>query len=78
MEELYGTRYQSGSFSLNNVGSGFHRLSSFPPLFSWNLVPGSALNAMETSSGQQEDFPGQDHDVILLICTGSFLFTASQ
>ena len=29
MEELYGTRYQSGSFSLINVGSGFHCLRSF-------------------------------------------------
>jgi hypothetical protein len=23
VEEFYGTQYQSGSFSLNNVGSGF-------------------------------------------------------
>jgi len=29
VEELYGTRYQSGSFSLINVGSGFHCLRSF-------------------------------------------------
>jgi hypothetical protein len=29
VEELYGTRYQSGSFSLINVGSGFHCLLSF-------------------------------------------------
>jgi len=29
VEELYGTRYQSGSFSLINVGSGFHCLHSF-------------------------------------------------
>jgi len=29
VEELYGTRYQSGSFSLFNVGSGFHCLRSF-------------------------------------------------
>ena len=28
VEELYGTRYQSGSFSLNNVGSGSHCLHS--------------------------------------------------
>jgi len=28
VEELYGTRYQSGSFSLINVGSGFHCLRS--------------------------------------------------
>jgi len=28
VEELYGTRYQSGSFSLLNVGSGFHCLRS--------------------------------------------------
>jgi hypothetical protein len=33
VEELYGTRYQSGSFSLNNVGSGFHCLRSFSFLF---------------------------------------------
>jgi len=29
----YGTRYQSGSFSLNNVGSGIHCLRSFSFLF---------------------------------------------
>jgi hypothetical protein len=29
VEELYGTRYQSGSFSLITVGSGFHSLHSF-------------------------------------------------
>ena len=29
VEELYGTRYQSGSFSLINVGSDFHCLRSF-------------------------------------------------
>jgi len=29
VEELYGTRYQSGSFFLINVGSGFHCLRSF-------------------------------------------------
>ena len=29
MEELYGTRYQIGSFSLINVGSGFHCLRRF-------------------------------------------------
>jgi hypothetical protein len=29
VEELYGTRYQSGSFSLINVGSGLHCLRSF-------------------------------------------------
>jgi hypothetical protein len=29
VEELYGTRYQSGSISLINVGSGFHCLRSF-------------------------------------------------
>ena len=29
VEELYGTRYQSGSFSLIIVGSGFHCLHSF-------------------------------------------------
>jgi len=37
VEELYGTRYQSGSFSLINVGSGFHCprifLFLFPFLF---------------------------------------------
>jgi len=31
MEEFYGTRYQSGSFSqFLNVGGGFYRLRSFP------------------------------------------------
>jgi hypothetical protein len=29
VEEFYGTRYQSGSVSLNNVGIGFHCLRSF-------------------------------------------------
>ena len=29
MEELYGTRYQRGSFSLVDVGSAFHCLHSF-------------------------------------------------
>jgi hypothetical protein len=29
VEELYGTRYLSGSFSLINAGSGFHCLRSF-------------------------------------------------
>ena len=29
VEELYDTRYQSGSFSLINVGGGFHCLRSF-------------------------------------------------
>jgi len=33
LEELYGTRYQSGSFSLINVGSGNHCLRSFSFLF---------------------------------------------
>ena len=32
VEELYGTRYQSGSFSLVNVGSGFHCLRSYSSL----------------------------------------------
>ena len=29
VEELYGTRYQSGSFSIIDVGSGFHCLRGF-------------------------------------------------
>jgi len=33
VEELYGTRYQSGSFSLINVGSGCHCLRSFSFFF---------------------------------------------
>jgi hypothetical protein len=33
VEELYGTRYQSGSFFLIDVGSGFHCLRSFSFLF---------------------------------------------
>ena len=33
VEELYCTRYQSGSFSLINVGSGFHCLRGFSFLF---------------------------------------------
>ena len=35
VEELYGTRYQSGSFSLINVGSVFHCLRSFFFFFSF-------------------------------------------
>jgi hypothetical protein len=35
VEEFYGTRYQSGSFSLINVGSGF----SLPALYSLILFP---------------------------------------
>jgi hypothetical protein len=35
VEELYGTRYQSGTFSLIYVGSGFHCLRSFFIFFSW-------------------------------------------
>jgi len=39
VEELYGTRYQSGSFSLINVGSGFHCLRSFFSFFcTWQHV----------------------------------------
>ena len=34
MEELYGARYQSGSFSLFDVGSGFHCLRSLFYFFS--------------------------------------------
>jgi hypothetical protein len=37
LEELYGTRYQSGSFSLINVGSGFHCLRNFSFLFFTSL-----------------------------------------
>ena len=33
VEELYGTRYQSGSFSLIDVGSAFHCLRSFTFFF---------------------------------------------
>ena len=35
VEDLYGTQYQSGSFSLINVGSGFHCLRSFSFPFSY-------------------------------------------
>ena len=39
VEEYYGTRYQSGSFSLINVGSGFYCLRSFFPfLFQFFVV----------------------------------------
>ena len=38
VEELYGTRYQSGSFSLFNVGSGFHCLRSFFFFFSFRTL----------------------------------------
>ena len=33
VKELYSTRYQRGSFSLFNVGSGFHCLRSFSFFF---------------------------------------------
>jgi hypothetical protein len=36
VEELYNTRYQSGSFSLINVGSGFHCLRTF--FFSFSFM----------------------------------------
>jgi hypothetical protein len=36
VEELYGTRYQGGSFFLIIVGSGFHCLHSF--FFKLNLL----------------------------------------
>ena len=39
VEELYGTRYQSGSFSLINAGSGFHCLRSFFFFFSYKIRP---------------------------------------
>jgi hypothetical protein len=38
VEELYGTRYQSGSFSLIYVGSGSHCLRSFSFLISPAIV----------------------------------------
>jgi len=38
VEELYGTRYQSGSFTLTNVGSGFHCLH-FYLTFSFVVYP---------------------------------------
>ena len=41
MEELYGSRYQSGSFFLINVGSGFHCLRSFFFLFSFSYMQGT-------------------------------------
>jgi len=40
VEELYGTRYQSGSFSLINVGSsGFHCCVIFVLFFSFSIMP---------------------------------------
>jgi hypothetical protein len=44
VEELYGTRYQSGSFSLINVGSGFHCLRSFSFSSSFSTAPPSCEN----------------------------------
>jgi len=38
VEELYGTQYQSGSFSLFNVGSGFHCLRIVFLFFSSTLM----------------------------------------
>ena len=43
VEELYGTWYQSGSFSLINVGSGFHCLRSFFLFLSFFIFSFSAL-----------------------------------
>jgi hypothetical protein len=39
VEELYGTWYQSGSFSLINVGNGFQCLRSFSFLVCWSVQP---------------------------------------
>ena len=47
VEELYGTRYQCGSFSLINVGSGFDCLrSSFYFLLSFSSTMGSCLGSV--------------------------------
>jgi len=40
-EELYGTRYQSGSFSLIYVGTGFHCLCSYLSFFLFRGAPES-------------------------------------
>jgi len=45
VEELYGTRYQSGSFSLINVGSGLHCLRSFFLFFFSNPQMRHTLNS---------------------------------
>jgi len=38
VEEIYGTRYQGGSFSVINVGSDFHCLRRYSFLFWWPLA----------------------------------------
>jgi len=74
VEELYGTRYQSGSFScLINVGSGFHCLRSFSFLFFsflffsvnylffsiiYLLVLGESVKLVCMSPGSPVDFIG--------------------
>jgi len=51
VEELYGTRYQNGSFFLINVGSGFHCLRSFSLNFSCLSLCHMGLLLTVTGSG---------------------------
>jgi len=50
VEEFYSTQYQSGSFSLINVGSGFHCLRSFPFPQKACLNPCSAVTPLWESA----------------------------
>ena len=73
MEELYGTRYQSGSFSLNNVGSDFHCLRSFSFFVSTLIrrrfqVKPATLRILNDISFLVEEFYGTQYQ------SGSFSF----
>ena len=60
VEELYGTRYQSGSFSLFNVGGGFHCLRSFFFFLSFSFPGPEAAPNLNYGSRKVEDQHGSD------------------
>jgi hypothetical protein len=51
LEECYGTWYQSDSYFLINVGSGFHCLHSFPSLMGIRYLRGKGLRTTESIFG---------------------------
>ena len=55
VEELYGTRYQSGSISLVNVVSGFHCMRSFRFQPQFHLVHTWSATAVVSRSWHQND-----------------------
>jgi hypothetical protein len=62
VEEFYGTRYQSDSFSLIDVGSEFHCLRSFFFFLNFRAraSPKTAppKNKMEVASARKESYYG--------------------